>query len=119
MGVSKIPKSSNAFVKGTFTKVHSSISNVERAIYKLSGNICTVDLTFTISADISDNTAVLFQGLPNAKQQNSRIFAFNKYKASTPLILAVTPDGKIVNQWSQGGVPAGEYQAYFVYIAED
>ena len=119
MATSKIPKSSNAFVNGTFSKVHSSISNVERALYELSGNICTVDLTFTTSATISDNTAVLFQGLPNARQRNTRIFAFNKYAAVRPLILCITTDGKIINQYTGGGITEGEYQAYFVYIAED
>lgn len=119
MATSTIPKSPDAFVNGSFTKVHSSISNVERANYKKSGNICAAEVTFTTSAAISDVTAVLFQGLPNARQGAQRFAAFNKLSPSVPLILAITTEGKIVNQWSAGGIPAGQYQADFVYITED
>ena len=119
MAISTIPKSSNAFVNGSFIKVHSSISNVERANYRISGNICTVEVTFTTSAAISDSTAVLFQGLPNARQGSPRFFAFNKLVVAEPLVLCITQEGKILNQWSHNGIPAGQYQADFVYIAED
>lgn len=102
-----------------FQKSHSAISNVERAFITRFGRVCFVDLTFTTSSDINDNTAELFNGLPPAWNSNQRFFGFNKITPREPIVICVDVNGKLLNQWSHGGIPAGQYQASFTYICAD
>ena len=118
MATSTIPNQT-ALKRVDFQKSNSAISNVERSTVTKFGKVCFVDLTFTTSSDISDSTAELFKGLPHAWHSTQRVYGFNKLAVSKPIILCVTTDGKLLNQWTSGGIPAGQYQASFTYICGD
>ena len=105
-----------------YTSKHQYISDVERCFYVKVGYVVIADLAFTVSQTISDNTVILFTGFPNATNRigNIRFRIPNAYSPSVPdLVLGITHDGTITNQWSNagGGVPAGTWQGQFLYIA--
>ena len=104
---------------GTFAKSTNSITNVERNFWTKCGKIVSVDLTFTVGTAISDYTAELFNGLPESYGHNTRFRCPHGTDSSVvDLVLAVTTNGKIINQWSQGGVRTGQYQCSFVYVCK-
>lgn len=101
-----------------YTSKHVNISAVERASLKKFGKVCLCDLTFTVSTAISGYTEVLFSGLPSSAG-STRFRCQHGYDAAKPdLVLAVTDNGTIVNQWSQGGITEGAYQCQFVYMCQ-
>ena len=99
---------------------HSSITNIERfAIWKC-GRIVIVEMAFTVGTTISDAQAELFSGLPPSAGSNVRFRIPSGYDATKPdLVLAVTTDGKIINQWSQGGVSATQWAGQFCYLTNE
>ena len=99
-----------------FSIANSNITQLERAYIRKYGKVCVVDLTFTVGTAITDSTAVLFTGLPNGIG-NQRFRIPHGYDASkADLVLALTTDGKIINQWSSGGIGTGQWQGQFTYI---
>lgn len=104
----------------TFTASHTSISGAERAIIRKSGNVCVIDLSFTVSEDIAGDTVELFSGLPKSIGNETRFRIPHGYSTTmSPLNLAVTKNGKIINQWSSGGIKAGVWAGQAVYITGD
>ena len=74
------------------------------------------DITFTVGTALTDVNAVLFTGLPNGIG-TQRFRLPHGYDASkADLVLAVTPSGQIINQWSSGGVGTGQWSGEFIYI---
>ena len=107
----------NTWGEGTVT--NQGISSAERKTWTRYGNVVVVDLTFTIgSSDISGDTTEIFSGFP-AAFANTRFRCPLGYGASQiDLNLAITNEGKIVNQWSIDGIKAGKvYSCSFTYIA--
>lgn len=109
-----------SFSNPGFNKVHGNITNVERAIVKKCGKIVVVDLTFTVDATISDATVVLFNGLPKSYGTNQRFRIPNTSDGSMPdLVLAITRSGEIVNQYTSGGIRAGQWEGQFTYVTSE
>ena len=99
-----------------FQIANANITNLERSGIRKYGKVCVGDLTFTVGTTITENTAVLFTGLPPGIG-NQRFRVSHSYATNiVDLDLAITTEGTIINQWSTGGVPAGTYQGEFVYI---
>lgn len=98
---------------------NANISTLERGHVFRYGNVVVVGLTFTVSTAITGNTDVLFSGLPKAYNYSVRfrcpyVSTVNK----VPLRLAVTTDGTIINQYTNGGIPADQYECQFTYICQ-
>lgn len=119
MASSKIARE-DATVVGMASTVsrHSNITNVERFVIGRTGRMVVIEMTFTVGTTISDNQAILFSGLPKAKSF-TRFRIPNGYDSTKPpLVLGITTDGSILNQWSYGGVQSGQWAGQFSYICE-
>lgn len=103
-----------------FTATHANISNAERKSVKKYGCVCVIDLAFTVDTDITGDTVELFSGLPKSITGETRFRVPHGYNtAYPPLNLAVTSQGKIINQWSTGGIRAGVWAGEAVYISAE
>ena len=113
------PYLSQTSTPSAFTIANANITNLERSIVKTYGKVVVVDLTFTVGTAITDYTAILFSGLPASYGTNARFRCFHSTDSSKcPLTLAVTTNGDIINQWSQGGLTTGQYACLFTYISQ-
>lgn len=99
---------------------HESITNIERFAINRYGRLVIVEMTFTVGTTISEYQAELFSGLPPSAERNMRFRIPSVTDATKPdLVLAVTTGGKIINQWSQGGVSATQWAGQFCYFTTD
>lgn len=103
----------------TLTKAHANISDVEYARVSMSGKIGVAAFKFTVSAAITDNTAVLFTGNTNNLNQTYRGLAWsvNLSPADAAVIrVAALPTGNIANFYTAGGIPANQYEGFIVFF---
>ena len=97
---------------------NSKISNVERLNITRKSYIVIVDLIFTVGTAITDNIEILFSGLPIPTSGGIRFRCPSGTNSSNTLVLSITSNGEIMNQWSPGGIATGQYQCSFMYISE-
>ena len=104
----------------SLTIANLKITSAERKFAVKVGKVVVVDLNFTVGTEITGSTEELFSGLP-APASGFRFRLFNTLNNNTPIRLSVqkvSSDGKILNAYSTGGIPAGTYEGQAVYIAE-
>jgi putative hemolysin len=114
-------KSGLTNTQGTGIITNPGIVSAERLYWKRYGNVVVIDLDFTVgSADITVAQEELFSGFPPASSNRPRFRCPKKngeYQAD--LDLCVTVEGKIINQWSDGGIKANaKYACSFTYIVD-
>lgn len=116
MASSVIKRENVLHIDGISLAHHDNITNVETLSIDICARIAVVTMVFTVGTLITETNAVLFSGLPNASYRK-RFRAPHGYSEQYPdLVLSIEANGTICNQWSQGGVRAGQYQTEFVYI---
>lgn len=96
------------------------ITAAERKFAIKLGKVVVVDLNFTVGTAITGSTDELFSGLP-APASGFRFRCFNTLNNNTPIRLSVqkvSSEGRILNAYSTGGIPAGTYEGQAVYISE-
>lgn len=104
----------------SLTITNLKITSAERKFAVKVGKVVVVDLNFTVGTDITGATEELFSGLP-VPVSGFRFRLFNTLNNNTPIRISVqkvSSDGKILNAYSTGGIPAGTYEGQAVYIAE-
>lgn len=104
----------------SLTITNLKITSAERKFAVKVGKVVVVDLNFTVGTDITGSTEELFSGLP-VPVSGFRFRLFNTLNNNTPIRLSVqnvSSDGKILNAYSTGGIPAGTYEGQAVYIAQ-
>lgn len=109
----------NSKVDGNFATKHENITDVERGLWHKYGHVVVCDLVFTVGTVISGNTDVLFTGFPKATNSCRFRIPHGYDNSIAPLVLSIGTDGKIYNQYSAGGVRAGQYEGQFVYFTND
>lgn len=104
----------------SLTITNQKITSAERKFAVKIGKVVVVDLSFTVGTEITGVTEQLFSGLP-APASGFRFRLFNTLNNNTPIRLSVqniSSDGRILNAYSTGGIPAGTYEGQMVYIAQ-
>lgn len=102
----------------SLTIINSKITSAERKFAIKFGKVVVVDLSFTVGTAITGSTEALFSGLP-VPASGFRFRLFNTLNNNTPIRLSVqnvSSEGRILNAYSTGGIPAGVYEGQFVYI---
>ena len=95
---------------------HSNITDIERFNIFRTGRVVIVEMTFTVGTAINETQAVLFSGLPNARNFMRFRIPHGYDSTKSPLTLGIGGDGKIYNQWSNGGISTGQWAGQFSYI---
>ena len=104
----------------SLTITNSKITSAERKFAIRTGDVVVIDLSFTVGTAITGTTDELFSGLP-APASGIRFRCFNTLNNNTPIRLSVqkvSSEGRILNAYSTGGIPAGTYEGQAVYIVE-
>lgn len=105
---------------GGLTITNPNITSAERKYFVKLGKVIIVDLNFTVGTAITGVTDELFSGLP-APASGLRFRLFNTLNNNVPIRLSIynaSGEGKILNAYSTGGIPAGTYEGQGVYIAQ-
>lgn len=102
------------------TKAHANISDVEYAKVCMSGKIGVAFFKFTVSAAITDNTAVLFTGntyIPNQAYRGS-LHSVNVSPTEAAIIRVAVNSGSgdIINFYTPTGIPVGQYEGSITFF---
>ncbi len=103
---------------GDLTKT-SAVSSVEFATWSKVGRVCILRLNFTISSNITDSTATLFTGAPEAMVITRTTLRRVNAKNTDYARVGITVGGAVMNQYTSGGITAGQYEGELVYITAD
>ena len=90
----------------------------ERARYNRSERVVVIGFTFTVGTAISDTAAVLFTGAPPAVSPTRTHLTQYNAQNGTNIRVEVDQSGNIRNAYTQGGIPAGNYEGELTYICQ-
>lgn len=89
----------------------------ERARFNRSGRVVVIGLTFTVGAAISDTTGIIFTGAPPAAVHTRTFLSQYNSQNGVHIRVEIDQSGNVRNAYTQGGIPAGNYEGELVYIS--
>lgn len=98
------------------SKAISNISSVEFAFVTVIGRLCIANFNFTVSSAITNNTAILFTGLPPANRTYRT--SLGGVDGTKQIRVMVNSVGSLQNSWTSGGIAAGQYEGQIVYVMQ-
>jgi len=98
------------------TILNSNITNLENASTRRAGNLIIATLIFTVSTAITNDQEPLFSGFPPAIGYTRFRCPSGTDGTKPDLVLSISTDGIIRNQWSTGGIGVGQWQCQFMYF---
>lgn len=104
--------------RGDLTKT-SVVGSAEFAAWSKVGKVCILRLSFTAPSNITDSTATLFTGAPKAMGATRTTLRRVNARNTDYARVGVTVNGTVVNQYTNGGITAGQYEGELVYITAD
>ena len=103
---------------GSLSTISGNITEAERARYNKFGKVVIIGLTFTVAADISGTTDILFAGAPAAQTSTRAHLTQANANNGVNIRLEVDTSGYIRNANTSGGIKPGLYEGQIVYICQ-